>query len=336
MMHSDTPFFSFAIPVYNAVTTLSRTVESVLSQSFTDWEMILIDDGSSDGSAALCLSLAASDPRVRFVSRPNGGAATARNQALSLARGSYVWFVDADDRLAPDSLSGFADTLVRVGFPDLLTFSWCRECQGVPLSETLYSDAVSDPLTLLADPACSFFVWNKLYRRAFLSERALRFEEGISTIEDWLFNALFLASSPSVYTASALGYCYEVGNPLSTQSNPDPAHRYRQAADSALVHARLKAFLDTCADAPFHRPLTLHLGRSVAGFLYSLYRYGFPDSFLVSAISRYRALGLYPVPPALGARARLFRVLASRPYLFRAGCALRRVLTGVSITVPSE
>ena len=112
-MHSDTPFFSFAIPVYNAVTTLSRTVESVLSQSFTDWEMILIDDGSSDGSAALCLSLAASDSRVRFVSRPNGGAATARNQALSLARGSYVWFVDADDRLAPDSLSGFADKIGR-------------------------------------------------------------------------------------------------------------------------------------------------------------------------------------------------------------------------------
>ncbi len=97
---------SILTPVYGAKATLARTVASVRAQDFADWEMILSDDASTDGSWDLAEALAAEDPRLRLLRAPvNGGAARARNAALAEARGRYIAFLDADDEWLPDKLS---------------------------------------------------------------------------------------------------------------------------------------------------------------------------------------------------------------------------------------
>lgn len=96
---------SVVIPVYNAQAFLCRCVESVLAQTDSDWELVLINDGSKDGSAELCNALAARDSRIKAYHQPNAGAAAARNHGAELARGEYLAFVDADDYLSPDYLS---------------------------------------------------------------------------------------------------------------------------------------------------------------------------------------------------------------------------------------
>ncbi len=97
---------SVIMPVFNAEETLQRAVASVQAQDYPDWEVILIEDGSSDGSADLCADLAAADPRIQVLHQPrNSGAAAARNSGLKIARGRYIAFLDADDEWLPEKLS---------------------------------------------------------------------------------------------------------------------------------------------------------------------------------------------------------------------------------------
>jgi len=100
------PLFSVVTPVWNAAATLPATVASVRVQSLPDWELLLVDDASTDGSRGLARGLAAADPRIRLIERAtNGGAAAARNAAIRAARGRLIAFLDADDRWHPEKLA---------------------------------------------------------------------------------------------------------------------------------------------------------------------------------------------------------------------------------------
>ncbi|MDE6394665.1 MAG: glycosyltransferase, partial [Duncaniella sp.] len=95
---------SVIIPAYNAQAYLRECLESVLAQSFSDWEVIVVDDGSTDSTAAIAQSFSARDSRVRVLSTVNRGVSAARNAALGMARGEWVTFLDSDDLLPPGAL----------------------------------------------------------------------------------------------------------------------------------------------------------------------------------------------------------------------------------------
>ena len=97
------PCISFIVPVYNMERLLPRALRSLRAQTLTDFEAILINDGSKDGSAALCAQAVAEDARFRFIDQPNGGVAAARNAGLDAARGEYIFFLDPDDWVEPDA-----------------------------------------------------------------------------------------------------------------------------------------------------------------------------------------------------------------------------------------
>ena len=105
------PAISVIVPVYQAEALLPQCVESVLAQTFSDWELLLIDDGSRDGSPTLCDGYAARDPRIRVFHKPNGGVSTARNLGLEQATGPYIAFLDADDTFEPAALETLSENL---------------------------------------------------------------------------------------------------------------------------------------------------------------------------------------------------------------------------------
>ena len=105
------PIFSIILPVFNAAQTLERTLESLQGQMLRDFELILVDDGSTDGSSQIAERFAATDARIRVFRKANGGVASARNEALRHVRGRYVTFCDADDCPASDWLQAFADAM---------------------------------------------------------------------------------------------------------------------------------------------------------------------------------------------------------------------------------
>lgn len=98
MTDNNTPLVSVIVPVYNAEKYLNRCVDSILSQTMTDFELLLIDDGSKDDSGRICDEYAEKDARVRAFHKPNGGVSSARNLGLNNARGNWIAYVDADDR----------------------------------------------------------------------------------------------------------------------------------------------------------------------------------------------------------------------------------------------
>ena len=103
-MPTHTPAISIIVPIYNVERYLCECIDSIIAQTFVDWELLLIDDGSTDNSRLICEDYASKDKRIRVTHKPNGGVSSARNLGLDHAQGEYLTFVDADDWIDKDNL----------------------------------------------------------------------------------------------------------------------------------------------------------------------------------------------------------------------------------------
>lgn len=120
------PFFSIGIPVYNAAKYLNLSFGSVFGQSFTDYEIIAVNDGSRDNSLELLQALALKDSRIRIIDKPNGGPAAARNTMMYHAKGQYVIFLDSDDAMCDEALQKAYDAVTANNYPDILHAGFIR------------------------------------------------------------------------------------------------------------------------------------------------------------------------------------------------------------------
>ncbi|MBQ7816356.1 MAG: glycosyltransferase family 2 protein, partial [Oscillospiraceae bacterium] len=127
---SNTPFFSVIIPVYNVEKYLARCLDSVLSQNFDNFEIIAINDGSSDNSLAVLQEYAEGDWRIKVISKENGGLPAARNSGLYDACGKYVFFLDSDDTMCVDALQKAYDAICEENYPDLLNTGFIKSLYG--------------------------------------------------------------------------------------------------------------------------------------------------------------------------------------------------------------
>ena len=192
------PIVSIIIPVYNAEGTLPRCVDSILNQTFTDFELLLVDDGSADASGAICDCYAAKDSRVRVFHQANSGVSASRNLALDQARGDYLQFLDSDDWITPDATS----CLVRAmeGGPCDMVVSDFSRVVGERVSQK--GDIEEDGILtreeyaahMMENPADFYYgvLWNKLYRRNIVEEHHLRMDPEISWCEDFMFNLEYI------------------------------------------------------------------------------------------------------------------------------------------------
>lgn len=198
---------SIIIPVYQTAKTLERCVESVMSQGYTDMEVLLIDDGSTDGSASLADRLAARHGSIRVFHKENGGLSSARNRGLMEARGDYVVFLDSDDALGNDTLLPLMRHVTEHPEVDILEFS-VVERVGEP-DEHLFLTAdreYGDAMEWLAEKGLTHcWAWNKVYRRDILD--GLLFPEG-KHYEDVYFLGDLLQRRPHIATTSVGRYLY--------------------------------------------------------------------------------------------------------------------------------
>ena len=192
------PLVSIIVPVYNAEVYLGPCLERLRSQTWPNLEIILVNDGSTDGSGQLCAAAARVDGRIRFLDRPNGGVSAARNAALAAAKGDYLQFSDSDDLLTPDA----TETLVRaaqVTGADLVISHFFRvdgekQAQRGHIKGERLLTRQEFAQEMVKAPANYYYgaLWNKLYRRSIVEKQGLRFEEGVSWSEDFLFNLEYL------------------------------------------------------------------------------------------------------------------------------------------------
>lgn len=185
--------FSIIIPVYNVEQYLDECVKSVLAQTYTDFEILLIDDGSPDNSGALCDKLAKEDSRIRVFHQENRGLSGARNTGIRNAVGEYLQFLDSDDWWAsPDVLREIADRLDLID-ADVLSYDYRKSYDG-KLSATYFGSAADAP-TDLGDDSLDYMISNSLWvtgacnkaiRRSLFDGGDLFFREGITSEDiDW-------------------------------------------------------------------------------------------------------------------------------------------------------
>lgn len=237
------PFFSIILPVYNVAPYLKRCVRSITEQSFRDYELILVDDGSTDGSGDICDDLVREHPAARVIHKSNGGLASARNAGLELARGQYIWWVDSDDWIKADALEILHRTILD-GKYDIIRFNYYRiEDSMIPVlsnaSAGCYTETEREQLLEKALLTTGKFFLSAcfcVYRGDFLREKGLRFtSEREICSEDYLFNleALLLAREIRILEESLYYYELRIGSLTQTYKRDLPG-KY------ALLASRLR------------------------------------------------------------------------------------------------
>lgn len=219
---------SVIIPIYNVEKYLSRCVDSVLSQTLTDIEIILVDDGSPDGCGKICDEYKEKDGRIKVVHKKNGGLSSARNAGLDVSEGEYTFFLDSDDWLEEDGLRKLYDKATETGvdfvrfrpykanwpnLPELAPYTDGAPCELRPgfynradiEREVLARVLTTNSMTL--GPTVSACM--ALYKSQFLRDNELRFDEEVKNSEDVIFSTQVAYCANSFYYIEEAGvYCY--------------------------------------------------------------------------------------------------------------------------------
>lgn len=216
---------SIVVPVYRAETSIKKCVDSIVAQTFSDFELILVDDGSPDGSGAICDAYALSDSRVICIHKENGGVSSARNAGLDKAKGEYVVFVDSDDYVHRDYVKFLYECrqdLVVCGVEcrnnsEEVLFSVC-------LPEGCYKNKNDIPFAELYQKNAFYSPYCKLFRTDIIKENRIYFPSDISWGEDGMFVADYIAHIGSLRTIPEVLYYYvryDEDSSLSTRVRPD-------------------------------------------------------------------------------------------------------------------
>ncbi len=208
---------SIIMPIYNETDLLKRSIVSVLNQTHTDWELILVDDGSIEPVFEICRRFAQKDKRIKVYRQAHAGQATARNKGLELATGKYIAFMDADDYMHPQMLEQLYRDIMETGV--LIAAGGFARVEEIPLHSTLlYSRPVvinvgeeskSEKHTIVKD---NVYLWNKLYHRQLFKH--IRFADGRFYEDLAIMHRLFAVAERISYNRNILYYYYR--NPRGT------------------------------------------------------------------------------------------------------------------------
>jgi len=207
---------SIICPVYNVENEIGRCIESVINQKFDDFELILIDDGSTDKSYEICMKYKADDSRLRLVRIENGGAANARNVGLGLCKGEFIAFIDSDDAVEPDWLRVLVDL---IGDAELSVVGFYTDVPGKTTWSPI-NDANKRKIDAkqcfheIFDGDVTTYLWNKLYRRKIIEEHGLIFDLDTYWGEDAQFIAKYCnyVRNAVIYTGKLYHYIQRKGS----------------------------------------------------------------------------------------------------------------------------
>lgn len=264
------PMVSIVVPVYNAQDYIVECLDSIANQSMKDFEVLLIDDGSTDRSGEICDDYAKKDSRFRVFHKSNQGVSAARNTGIRHSGGKYIAFVDADDYLAPDAYERMTRNAEETKASQAVC-SFYYVCDGVLTEKRTYfentileKDQVeeinramafsggSDERTALLSSPC-----NKLYLRKIIAEHEILFEEGINYGEDLLFNIYFYRFAEKVsFLDSSLYYRRIINDSLSN------TYREKRFQEASTAFKCYRDWFPEDFDADTYHTSVLNLNRN--------------------------------------------------------------------------
>lgn len=235
------PKVSIIIPVYNAEKYLNRCINSILSQKYNDWEAILVNDGSTDGSLKICNSyLDNIGIRIVVVSQPNSGVSSARNKGLSLATGPYVMFLDSDDYMFPEMCEMMVEAIeskdadcIICGTTETWGGLWApKENEDYTDLASFKKDFIRHLSTELLSPP-----WNKIYKRELIKKG---FDSSVSFGEDLMFNLDYFKNCEKISFISDAPFYHEKANENSLVNKVYPS----RLSEIEKVHSAVLDFYE--------------------------------------------------------------------------------------------
>lgn len=239
---------SIIIPVYNVEQYLQECLDSILSQTYSNFEVILINDGSLDDSSKICDKYAHKDKRIRVIHQKNSGVSAARNKGIDNANGEWITFVDSDDWLDPDFLASFqlsndidvsVTGLCYMRWPERFEIkTWTFEEKIISLSKD-FDDIANNNLLEFGTVCC------KAYRRQIIEAYNIRFDTKISYHEDHLFFLQYLQHVDKVSLHKAIGYNYRITNlGVSLSSKIHPWEKLNRSGNAMFYELKRYPYID--------------------------------------------------------------------------------------------
>ena len=306
---------SIIVPVYNGEKYLRDCVDGILGQTVSDLEILLIDDGSTDGSGAICDAYATKDKRVRVFHKENGGVSSARNLGLDNARGEWIAFVDSDDLVTPNfceiMMDNKSEDLIVCSFETLGNTEDKYILKDRCLSKKGFSIVINDYLSNIHFTTS----WGKLFKKSILESCKLRFHQNINSAEDTLFVYEYLQHISSILIKSDIAYLYR-------QTDGGLSHK-NLSVDMAIDTITTVVFVMRSLEKEYDTSLSCHL-YNLVNYIY-IRSIRFVQGNYSNILQRWKVIKtlhshlplcfLKEYSPALmGVRGKLFYFLARKEY----------------------
>lgn len=231
------PLISIIVPVYNVEKYLSQCLDSILSQTYTNWEAILVDDGSKDNSGKICDEYTAKDSRFKVFHQENGGVSSARNFGIDNARGEWITFVDADDIIAENYISAVKDILIENKCGTVTSSSYKMTDEGKKYPYVEYPDLLLTTGEFVKKELKHYVSWGFFFQLSIIKRYNIQFDTRLNMSEDALFIMQYLGCIETVQLTSQITYYYRINMDSVCKNGMNYAKSLNHYNASILLHA---------------------------------------------------------------------------------------------------
>lgn len=249
-MEKNKDLISVIVPIYNVEKYLEKCINSIIEQSYSNIEILLIDDGSKDNSLNICKEFAKSDKRIKVISQKNSGVSVARNKGIEESKGDWIVFVDSDDYLENNMIETLYKRIIETDYdfvitPPIFEFDKVSQRGKIFENEILFNNENKEKLKL--NIICRQFnnkfygdigaggPWGKIYRKEFIEKNNLRFKVGLKRMQDVLFNLYAAHASNKVYYSEDYLYHYRINeSSVCLKYNPKIFDVFEEVLDELL------------------------------------------------------------------------------------------------------